>query len=106
MEEIRRAAGAYYEHLPEKDKNLAGKTFKAMDKNGDEQISLREYMKRSCQERTSAAVNVSSELMHRAPMKFAVIAMVVRGSHTTVVPPSVITILCYVKAGARYKRPP
>ncbi|KAJ6422680.1 hypothetical protein OIU84_027613 [Salix udensis] len=45
MEEIRRAAGAIYQHLPEKDKNLASKTFKAMDKNKDGQISLREYMK-------------------------------------------------------------
>ncbi|KAJ6422679.1 hypothetical protein OIU84_027612 [Salix udensis] len=45
MEEIRRAAGAFYEHLPEKDKKLARKTFKAMDKNRDGQISLREYMK-------------------------------------------------------------
>uniref|UniRef100_A0A6N2KGH3 EF-hand domain-containing protein n=1 Tax=Salix viminalis TaxID=40686 RepID=A0A6N2KGH3_SALVM len=45
MEEIRRAAGAFYEHLPAKAKKLAGKTFKAMDKNRDGQISLREYMK-------------------------------------------------------------
>ncbi|KAG5224162.1 calcium-dependent protein [Salix suchowensis] len=44
MEEIRRAAGASYEHLREKDKKLARKNFKAMDKNRDGQISLREYM--------------------------------------------------------------
>ncbi|KAJ6422683.1 hypothetical protein OIU84_027616 [Salix udensis] len=45
MEEIRRAAGASYEHLREKDKKTAIKNFKAMDKNGDGQISLREYVK-------------------------------------------------------------
>ncbi|KAJ6422681.1 hypothetical protein OIU84_027614 [Salix udensis] len=45
MEEIRRAAGAFYEHLPAKDKKLARKKFKAMDKSGDGQISLREYEK-------------------------------------------------------------
>ncbi|KAL9381915.1 hypothetical protein Peur_024950 [Populus x canadensis] len=44
MEEIRRAAVAYYEHLPAKNKKLARKTFNAMDKNGDGQISLREYV--------------------------------------------------------------
>ena len=45
MEEIRRAAGACYEHLPAKDKKVARKNFNAMDKNRDGQISLREYMK-------------------------------------------------------------
>ena len=44
MEEIRRAAGAYYKHLPENNKELAKKTFAAMDKNGDGQISVHEYV--------------------------------------------------------------
>ncbi|XP_073262673.1 uncharacterized protein [Populus alba] len=44
MEQIRRAAGASYEHLSENNKKLARKTFKAMDKNGDGQISLLEYV--------------------------------------------------------------
>ncbi|KAF9661079.1 hypothetical protein SADUNF_Sadunf19G0030500 [Salix dunnii] len=44
-EEIRRVAGAYYEHLPAKDKKLLRKTFKAIDKNRDGQISLHEYLK-------------------------------------------------------------
>jgi hypothetical protein len=43
MEQTRRAAVAYYEHLPAKTKKLARKTFNAMDKNGDGKISLREY---------------------------------------------------------------
>ncbi|KAF9661130.1 hypothetical protein SADUNF_Sadunf19G0035800 [Salix dunnii] len=42
---LRRAAGAFYEQLPEKEKKAARKAFKAMDKNRDGQISLREYMK-------------------------------------------------------------
>ncbi|KAF9661081.1 hypothetical protein SADUNF_Sadunf19G0030700 [Salix dunnii] len=45
MEELRRAAGAFYEQLPEKEKKMARKAFKAIDKNRDGQISLREYMK-------------------------------------------------------------
>ncbi|XP_061987657.1 uncharacterized protein LOC133706196 [Populus nigra] len=44
MEEIRRAAVAYYEHLSENNKKLARKTFKSMDKNGDGKISLLEYV--------------------------------------------------------------
>jgi len=44
MEEIRRAAGAYYENLPENNKELAKNTFDAMDKNGDGKISVREYV--------------------------------------------------------------
>ncbi|KAG6737130.1 hypothetical protein POTOM_059875 [Populus tomentosa] len=44
MEEIRRAVVAYYEHLPENDKKLARKTFKAMDKNGDGKINRDEYV--------------------------------------------------------------
>ncbi|KAJ6854795.1 hypothetical protein NC651_039680 [Populus alba x Populus x berolinensis] len=44
MEQIRRAAVAYYEHLPARNKKLARKTFKAMDKNGDGKISLLEYV--------------------------------------------------------------
>ncbi|XP_011011799.1 PREDICTED: uncharacterized protein LOC105116248 isoform X2 [Populus euphratica] len=44
MEEIRRAAGAYYKHLPENKKEQARKTFNAMDKNGDGKISVREYV--------------------------------------------------------------
>ncbi|KAB5512121.1 hypothetical protein DKX38_029149 [Salix brachista] len=45
MEDIRRVAGAFYEHLPEKDKNLFRNIFKDMDKNRDGQISQREYVK-------------------------------------------------------------
>ncbi|KAB5512092.1 hypothetical protein DKX38_029120 [Salix brachista] len=45
MEELRRAAIASYEHVREKDKKSITKTFKAMDKNRDEQISLGEYVK-------------------------------------------------------------
>ncbi|XP_011011795.1 PREDICTED: uncharacterized protein LOC105116247 isoform X1 [Populus euphratica] len=44
MEEIRRAAGAYYKHLPENNKEQARETFNAMDKNRDGKISVREYM--------------------------------------------------------------
>ncbi|KAF9661084.1 hypothetical protein SADUNF_Sadunf19G0031000 [Salix dunnii] len=44
MEEIRRVAEAYYKHLPEKDKKVLKNKFNAMDKNGDKQISRREYM--------------------------------------------------------------
>ncbi|KAH8480918.1 hypothetical protein H0E87_030978 [Populus deltoides] len=44
MEEIRRAAGAYYQHLPENNKELAKKTFAAMDKNGDGKINRDEYV--------------------------------------------------------------
>ncbi|XP_024447079.1 uncharacterized protein LOC18110626 isoform X2 [Populus trichocarpa] len=44
MEGIRQAAVAYYEHLPEEKKKSAEDTFKAMDKNGDGKISLREYL--------------------------------------------------------------
>ncbi|KAJ6422692.1 hypothetical protein OIU84_027625 [Salix udensis] len=44
-EEIRRVAAAYYKHLPENDKKELKNRFKAMDKNGDKQISLREFMK-------------------------------------------------------------
>ncbi|KAG6735995.1 hypothetical protein POTOM_061318 [Populus tomentosa] len=44
MEGIRQAAVAYYEHLPEEKKKSAEDTFKAMDKNGDGTISLREYV--------------------------------------------------------------
>ncbi|KAJ6422695.1 hypothetical protein OIU84_027628 [Salix udensis] len=45
MEEIRRVAEAYYEHLPENDKKLLKNKFNSMDKNGDGRISRREYMK-------------------------------------------------------------
>jgi hypothetical protein len=44
MEEIRLAAGAYYQHLPENNKELAKKTFAAMDKNGDGKINRDEYV--------------------------------------------------------------
>ncbi|KAJ6422888.1 hypothetical protein OIU84_027797 [Salix udensis] len=44
MEEIRRVAAAYYEHLPAKDKKSLRGTFKAMDKNRDGKISLLEYL--------------------------------------------------------------
>ncbi|KAG5224159.1 calcium-dependent protein [Salix suchowensis] len=43
MEEIRRAAEAYYENLPEGKKTYASFKFKQMDKNGDGQIDLYEY---------------------------------------------------------------
>ncbi|KAF9661083.1 hypothetical protein SADUNF_Sadunf19G0030900 [Salix dunnii] len=45
MEELRRAARASYERLPEKDKKFIQKFFKDMDKNGDGHISLGEYVK-------------------------------------------------------------
>jgi hypothetical protein len=41
-----------------------------------------------------------------APMIFVVLVMVVKISHTTMMPSSAITILYYVEAGERYKRPP
>ena len=44
MEEIRRAAVAYYENQPAKNKKLARKAFKAMDKSRDGKISLSEYV--------------------------------------------------------------
>jgi hypothetical protein len=44
MEGIRQAAVAYYEHLPEEKMKSAEDTFRAMDKNGDGKISLREYV--------------------------------------------------------------
>ncbi|XP_061944805.1 uncharacterized protein LOC133668812 [Populus nigra] len=44
MEEIRRAAEAYYKHLPEEKKKSARDTFEAMDENEDGKISLREYV--------------------------------------------------------------
>ncbi|KAG6737474.1 hypothetical protein POTOM_058998 [Populus tomentosa] len=44
MEGIRRAAGAYYDHLPDGKKKNAAKAFNAMDKNGDGKISLLEYV--------------------------------------------------------------
>ncbi|KAB5512090.1 hypothetical protein DKX38_029118 [Salix brachista] len=44
MEEIRRAAEAYYENLSEDNKRHARFIFSDMDKNGDGQIDLKEFM--------------------------------------------------------------
>ncbi|KAB5512122.1 hypothetical protein DKX38_029150 [Salix brachista] len=44
MEEIRRAAAAYYENLPVANKRYARYIFSSMDKNGDGQINLKEYL--------------------------------------------------------------
>ncbi|KAB5512089.1 hypothetical protein DKX38_029119 [Salix brachista] len=44
MEEIRRAAEAYYENLSEDKKSYARFKFSEMDKNGDGQIDLYEYV--------------------------------------------------------------
>ncbi|KAG5224154.1 calcium-dependent protein [Salix suchowensis] len=44
MEEIRRAAAAYYENLPVANKRYARYIFSSMDKNGDGQINLKEYV--------------------------------------------------------------
>ncbi|KAG5224160.1 Calcium-binding EF-hand [Salix suchowensis] len=44
MEEIRRAATAYYQNLPEEKKRYARYIFSEMDKNGDGQINLNEYV--------------------------------------------------------------
>ncbi|XP_011012322.1 PREDICTED: uncharacterized protein LOC105116598 isoform X2 [Populus euphratica] len=44
MEEIRRAAVAYYENLSEEKKRNARFSFNEMDKNGDGQINLHEYV--------------------------------------------------------------
>ncbi|KAG5224152.1 calcium-dependent protein [Salix suchowensis] len=44
MEEIRRAAAAYYENLPLVNKRYARYIFSSMDKNGDGEIDLDEYV--------------------------------------------------------------
>uniref|UniRef100_A0A6N2KM88 EF-hand domain-containing protein n=1 Tax=Salix viminalis TaxID=40686 RepID=A0A6N2KM88_SALVM len=44
MEAIRRAAAAYYENLPVANKRYARYIFSSMDKNGDGQINLKEYV--------------------------------------------------------------
>ncbi|KAJ6422686.1 hypothetical protein OIU84_027619 [Salix udensis] len=44
MEEIRRAAEAYYENLPEEKKRYTRFKFGEMDKNGDGHINLYEYV--------------------------------------------------------------
>lgn len=44
MEGIRRAAGAYYDHLPDGKKKKATEAFNDMDKNKDGKISLLEYV--------------------------------------------------------------
>ncbi|PNS90114.1 hypothetical protein POPTR_019G028800v4 [Populus trichocarpa] len=44
MEEIRRAAGAYYENLPDEEKRNARFSFNEMDKNKDGKINLDEYV--------------------------------------------------------------
>ncbi|KAB5512125.1 hypothetical protein DKX38_029153 [Salix brachista] len=44
MESIRRAAAAYYENLPVANKRYARYIFSSMDKNGDGQINLKEYL--------------------------------------------------------------
>ncbi|KAG5224153.1 calcium-dependent protein [Salix suchowensis] len=44
MEEIRRAAMAYFEYLPVEDKKRARYIFDSMDENGDGQINLDEYV--------------------------------------------------------------
>jgi hypothetical protein len=63
--------------------------------------------RRSWQEHTSLALSVSSMMMIQlVPLMFVVIVMVVKSSDTTMGTSSAITILYYVKAGARYKRPP
>ncbi|KAJ6422676.1 hypothetical protein OIU84_027609 [Salix udensis] len=107
MEEIRRAAAAYYENLPEEKKRYARFIFSEMDKNGDGQINLKEFMEYHNKDNNSALTHPSLfraldknnngsldfEEAMSAPMRFAVIVLVVRSSHTTVMPPSAITIL-------------
>ncbi|KAJ6951672.1 hypothetical protein NC653_040964 [Populus alba x Populus x berolinensis] len=44
MDEIRRAAAAYYKHLPENKKEEAKEIFNAMDKDRDERINRDEYL--------------------------------------------------------------
>ncbi|XP_061944031.1 uncharacterized protein LOC133668271 isoform X2 [Populus nigra] len=44
MEEIRRAAGAYYENLPDEEKRNARFSFNEMDKNKDGKINRDEYV--------------------------------------------------------------
>ena len=44
MEEIRRTAEAYYENLPKEKKQYARFIFNEIDKNGDGQINLDEYV--------------------------------------------------------------
>uniref|UniRef100_A0A3N7F9Z2 EF-hand domain-containing protein n=1 Tax=Populus trichocarpa TaxID=3694 RepID=A0A3N7F9Z2_POPTR len=44
MEEVRRAAVAYYENLSEEKKRNARFSFNEMDKNGDGRINLHEYL--------------------------------------------------------------
>ncbi|KAF9661077.1 hypothetical protein SADUNF_Sadunf19G0030300 [Salix dunnii] len=44
MEDIRRAAAAYYQNLSEEKKRYARFIFSEMDKNGDGQINLKEFM--------------------------------------------------------------
>ncbi|KAG6735677.1 hypothetical protein POTOM_061676 [Populus tomentosa] len=122
MEEIRRTAEAYYENLPEEKKQHARFTFNEMDKNGDGQIDLDEYVEYLKEDNntvlthpslftaldrdgdgildfgeaityTSAAFNVSVLMSQLAPMIFVVIVMVEKGSLTTMMPSSGITIL-------------
>uniref|UniRef100_A0A6N2NFB0 EF-hand domain-containing protein n=1 Tax=Salix viminalis TaxID=40686 RepID=A0A6N2NFB0_SALVM len=59
MEEIRRAATAYYENLPEEKKRYARFIFSDMDKNGDGQINLKEFMEYHNKDNNSALTHPS-----------------------------------------------
>ncbi|KAG5224157.1 Calcium-binding EF-hand [Salix suchowensis] len=59
MEEIRRAAVAYYENLPEEKKSYARFIFSEMDKNGDGKINLKEFMEYHNKDNNSAFTDPS-----------------------------------------------
>jgi hypothetical protein len=156
MEEIRRAAGAYYENLPDEEKRNARFSFNEMDKNKDGKINLDEYVEylkkdnntvlpslftaldkdgngtldfdeaivlyyimqsgsaiicQSCKTFLAGAYFTCSQCFFNdddsvSTFDVCLIVMVVKSSDTTMGTSSAITILYYVKAGARYKRPP
>ncbi|KAJ6422682.1 hypothetical protein OIU84_027615 [Salix udensis] len=60
MEEIRRAAEAYYENLPEEKKRYTRFKFREMDKNGDGHINLYEYVEYLDKDNNTALIDMLS----------------------------------------------